>query len=107
MPCCAADTRDVVEAISATFMENLGFDEIKICCKSRPGMLLEAAGEHDITLQGSFMFGDRWRNIGAGKVARCTTIFIDRGYREQAPEKQGHVAGSLAEAAKWIVSLDE
>ena len=107
-------TLDVVEAINATLMKTLGLDEIKVCyepdaaCyKPRPGMLLEAAGVHDITLQQSFMVGDRWRDIGAGKAAGCTTIFIDRGYREQAPENPDHVAGSLADAADWIVSREE
>jgi D-glycero-D-manno-heptose 1,7-bisphosphate phosphatase len=66
-------TRDVVEAINAELMEKLAIDEIKTCfdsaapCyKPQPGMLLEAASDHDITLDRSFMVGDRWRDFGTG-----------------------------------------
>ena len=107
-------TRDVVEAINAELMGKLSLDEIKVCydstapCyKPKPGMLLEAAGAHDINLDRSYMVGDRWRDIGAGKAAGCTTIFIDEGYSEQAPENPDHVAGSVAEAADLILSNSE
>ena len=107
-------TRDVVEAVNAELLGKLAIDEIKICydsaqpCyKPKPGMLLEAAGEHDINLDQSTMVGDRWHDIGAGKAAGCMTIFIDEGYSEQAPENPDHVAGSLAEAADLILSNSE
>ncbi len=106
--------RDVVEAINAELMEKLAIDEIKTCydsaapCyKPKPGMLLEAAGEHDINLDRSYMVGDRWRDIGAGKAAGCTTVFIDKGYSEQAPENPDHVVRNLAEAADLIVVLED
>ncbi len=107
-------TRDVVEAINAELMGKLAIDEIKVCydsaapCyKPKPGMLLEAAGEHDINLDRSIMVGDRWRDIGAGKAAGCMTVFIDRGYSEQAPENPDHVVGSLPEAADLILLRNE
>ena len=31
-----------------------------------------------IQLARSFMVGDRWRDIGAGKAAGCTTILVNR-----------------------------
>ncbi|MDA1090701.1 MAG: HAD-IIIA family hydrolase [Proteobacteria bacterium] len=107
-------SRDVVEAINAELMETLAIDQIKTCfdstapCyKPEPGMLLEAAGEHDITLDRSYMVGDRWRDIGAGKAAGCQTIFIDKGYSEQAPDNPDRVVQSLAEAADLILSLTD
>ncbi|MBT3307309.1 MAG: HAD-IIIA family hydrolase [Alphaproteobacteria bacterium] len=107
-------TRDVVEAINAELMGTLGLDEIKTCYDSQascykpePGMLLEAASTHDITLEHSYMVGDRWRDIGAGKAAGCTTVFIDKGYAEQAPDSPDHVVRSLPEAADLILSTSE
>ncbi len=103
-------TQDVVEAINAELMEKLSLDEIKTCydsaapCyKPRPGMLLEAAQDHDINLGRSTMVGDRWRDIGAGKAAGCMTIFIDKGYSEQAPEDPDNVVQTLAQAADLIL----
>ncbi|NQV82802.1 MAG: HAD-IIIA family hydrolase [Rhodospirillales bacterium] len=107
-------TRDVVEAINAELMDTLAIDQIKVCydsgsdCyKPKPGMLLEAAHEHDITLHRSYMVGDRWRDIGAGKAAGCTTVFIDKGYSEQALDMPDHVVGSLPEAADLILLRNE
>ncbi len=107
-------TREVVEAINAELMGKLAIDEIKVCydstapCyKPKPGMLLEAAGEHDINLDRSTMVGDRWRDIGAGKAAGCMTVFIDREYSEQAPKNPDNVVGDIGEAADLILSTCE
>ncbi|MDA1090505.1 MAG: HAD-IIIA family hydrolase [Proteobacteria bacterium] len=106
-------TYDVVEAINAELMEKLDIDEIKTCfdtaapCyKPRPGMLLEAAGKHAIDLSGSYMVGDRWRDIGAGKAAGCFTVFIDCGYAEMLIDAPDATVGSVAEAADLILSLE-
>ena len=45
--------------------------------KPAPGMLLEAAAELDLDLEKSFMVGDRWRDIDAGKNANCKTVLIN------------------------------
>jgi D-glycero-D-manno-heptose 1,7-bisphosphate phosphatase len=107
-------SRNVIEAINGDLMEKLSLDEIMVCydssapCyKPKPGMLLEAAAEHDIDLKHSYMVGDRWRDIGAGKAAGCVTIFIDQGYFEQAPDRPDHVAQSLLEAADLILSIGD
>jgi D-glycero-D-manno-heptose 1,7-bisphosphate phosphatase len=44
--------------------------------KPAPGMILEAAAELDLDLEKSFMVGDRWRDIDAGKNANCKTVLI-------------------------------
>ncbi len=107
-------TREFVEAVNAELLDKLAIDEIKVCyvsaapCyKPKPGMLLEAAQEHDINLDRSTMIGDRWRDIGAGKAAGCMTIFIDMGYSEQAPENPDTVVQNLAEAADFILALED
>ncbi|NQV82688.1 MAG: HAD-IIIA family hydrolase [Rhodospirillales bacterium] len=106
-------TRDVVEAINAELMEKLDIDEIKTCFdtaasyyKPRPGMLLEAARDHDITLDQSYLIGDRWRDIGAGKAAGCMTVFIDCGYAETLIDAPDATVASVAEAADLILSLE-
>ena len=68
-------------------------------------MLLEAAKEWQIDLQRSFMVGDRWRDVAAGKAAGCQTFFIDYQYREQSAEKPDAIVTSLKEAAKLILQF--
>ncbi|MBI2770776.1 MAG: HAD family hydrolase [Burkholderiales bacterium] len=87
-------------------------DDIKVCfhvdadhcaCrKPKPGMLLEAAREHDIDLAASWMVGDRWRDIEAGQAAGCRTLFIDYGYAEKQPERPDGVVASLADVRDFI-----
>jgi len=107
-------TRDAVEGINRKLASTLPLDDIIVCyhadqddcsCrKPKPGMLLDAARKHGIDLSVSFLIGDRWRDIEAGKNAGCKTILIDGGYREkqssQAPDAR---VGSLREAASWII----
>jgi histidinol-phosphate phosphatase family protein len=51
-------------------------DEHCRCRKPNPGMLLDAADKHDIDLARSFMVGDWWRDIDAGKNAGCKTVLV-------------------------------
>ena len=102
--------RDVVDAIHQRLREQLPLDDIKVCyergdaCyKPAPGMLLDAARERDIDLGRSYMVGDRWRDVGAGKAAGCFTIFIDRGYRESLTATPDAVCAGLGEAAAIIL----
>ncbi len=44
--------------------------------KPKPGMLLAAAKEMNIDLSDSWMVGDDYRDIAAGKAASCRTILI-------------------------------
>lgn len=45
--------------------------------KPQPGMLLKAKDEYDIDLTASWMIGDSYRDIQAGKAAGCRTIMVD------------------------------
>ena len=47
------------------------------CRKPRPGLLLNAANENAIDLEGSWMIGDILNDIEAGNSAGCRTILID------------------------------
>jgi len=104
---------EVVEAMHRRLREELPLDDIKVCyeldgpsctCyKPKPGMLLEAAREHNIDLGRSYMVGDRWRDIGAGREAGCFTIFIDRGYSEPLTEAPDAHCADLSEATAIIL----
>jgi len=46
--------------------------------KPKPGMLLQAAREHDIDLAHSWMIGDAIRDVEAGARAGCRTVLLAR-----------------------------
>jgi len=108
-----AQRREVVEAMNSRLMYQLPLDEILVCyedgpdCprrKPNPGMLLEAAAKYGVNLADSFMVGDRWRDVEAGRRAGCRTVFVDYAYREKTPENPPDcVVDSLAAAADWIL----
>lgn len=105
--------REVVEAINDALRAQIPLDDIRVCyhddsdgcaCrKPRPGLLLRAAEDWGIDVANSFLVGDRWRDIEAGRRAGCTTIFIDYGYAEAQQSVPDCHVGSLAEAADWIL----
>ena len=73
------------------------------CRKPLPGMLLQAARDFDVNLAASYMIGDRWRDVEAGTRAGCKTVLIDYGYAEKVQSAPNHRAGSLREAAEWVL----
>jgi D-glycero-D-manno-heptose 1,7-bisphosphate phosphatase len=107
-------SRDVVEAIHAKLSSALPIDEFRVCyhadaegggCrKPQPGLILEAVRARGLDVGASVMVGDRWRDIEAGERAGCRTVFLDHGYAERRPRAPDLVAGSLAEAADWILT---
>ncbi len=107
-------SREVVEAMNDRLGAEMPIAAILVCyedgdhCprkKPNPGMLLEAAEAHAIDLPASYMVGDRWRDVEAGRRAGCRTVFIDRGYDEPRPDPPAdHDAADLTDAADWILS---
>jgi D-glycero-D-manno-heptose 1,7-bisphosphate phosphatase len=104
-------TREVVEEMHKRLSELC--DAVKVCyhtdadrceCrKPKPGMILEAARAWDVDPSQSFVVGDRWRDIAAGRAAGCYTLLIDRRYREREAEHPDAIVSSLEEAAKIIL----
>jgi D-glycero-D-manno-heptose 1,7-bisphosphate phosphatase len=76
------------------------------CRKPAPGMLLRAARDLDLDLATSYMIGDRWRDVGAGRAAGCRTILIDRGYTEPEREIPDFTVADVAEAARLILARE-
>jgi len=109
--------RENVEALNKSLVANLGVDEIFTCyhrdedacaCrKPKPGSLFDAARKYGLDLSACYMVGDRWRDIEAGRNAGCTTIWIDRGYRERTPEQQDFQTSSLTGAVQWILGRSQ
>jgi D-glycero-D-manno-heptose 1,7-bisphosphate phosphatase len=50
------------------------------CHKPATGMLDDAAARWGIDLAASFVIGDRWRDVDAGRAAGCYAILIERPY---------------------------
>jgi D-glycero-D-manno-heptose 1,7-bisphosphate phosphatase len=106
--------REVVEAINSRLLQQLPLREIRVCyeahdtcpCrKPNPGMLLDAAVRHAISLPASFMVGDRWRDVEAGRRAGCRTVLIRYDYDEPLPDPPADATvTSLVEAADWILA---
>lgn len=106
--------QEIVEGINNALRAQVPVDEIRVCyhdepdgcaCrKPKPGLLLQAERDWQIDLASSFMVGDRWMDIEAGRRAGCTTVLIDCGYAEAEQTMPDCRLQSLAEAAQWIIS---
>jgi D-sedoheptulose 7-phosphate isomerase len=106
--------KEVVEQMADRLRAELPLDEVLTCyhddndncdCrKPRPGLILDAAKRYQLDLHGSYIIGDRWRDIDAGANAGCKTIWIDHGYAERPPQsKPDATVKSLAQATDWIL----
>ena len=78
------------------------------CRKGRPGMLLQAAAEHNIDLRRSFMVGDKLADVEAGRAAGCRPILVLTGYGQSEVEKlpagEVPVVADLSAAADCILA---
>ena len=104
-----------VEAIHAQLASSLPVDDFFVCyhddddncdCrKPRPGLIHAAARKFDIDLSRSFLIGDRWRDVDAGKAAGVQVVLIDRGYGEHpSTAVPDVVVKNLREAASAIIT---
>ena len=106
--------REIVEAMNARVQQECRVDDVRVCyhteadrcaCrKPKPGLLVDAARDWSLDLRGSYMVGDRWRDIVAGHAAGCRTVLIDYNYAEQKAENPDIVVKSLEEASQRILS---
>ncbi len=107
-------TRQSVEEINDFLRSRLRLDDVRVCyhdepdgcdCrKPKPGLLLSAARDLNIDLTRSFLVGDRWKDIEAGRRAGCRTVLIDHGYAESRPLGMDFETDSLQSAVEWILA---
>ena len=106
--------RAVIEEMHHRLATALPVDAIEVCyhaptdncdCrKPKPGMLLRAAARDRVALATSFLLGDRWRDIEAGRRAGCRTILIGSGYGEAQKSRPDVAVATVGEAADWILA---
>ncbi|MBY0508145.1 MAG: HAD family hydrolase [Bryobacteraceae bacterium] len=106
-------TRARVDEMNAHLHQALALDAVYVCphddqdacaCrKPKPGLLTAAAADLGIDLAHSFLVGDRWRDIDAGRAAGVRTVWIDYGYAEPPARDPDCTVQSLRQAADWIV----
>lgn len=106
--------REAVEAMNQQLRQVCAVDDVRVCyhadadrceCrKPKPGLLVDAARDWDIDLRCSYMVGDRWRDVGAGRAAGCRTVLIEYNYDEPKAENPDIVVKSLWEASERILS---
>jgi D-glycero-D-manno-heptose 1,7-bisphosphate phosphatase len=93
----------LLDGIEVCFHAGASHGEPCDCRKPKPGMLLRAAAAHDIDLKGSFLVGDRWRDVDCAHAAGCRAVFIDHGYRETLREKPEFTVATFDEAVRTIL----
>jgi len=84
------------------------------CRKPRPGMLRKAASEWGLDLSKSWLVGDRWVDILAGKQVGCRTVLIEHSSswtatsagRPPADLVPTGVVDSVLKAALFIVDSE-
>ena len=79
------------------------------CRKPSPGLLLQAAREHGLQLQHSWMIGDILDDIEAGHRAGCRSMLINCGneteWRQGSLRIPDAIAANWHQAASMIASL--
>ena len=105
--------KSTIEAMNHQLMQWLPLDAIHVCyhddkdaCKCRkplPGLLLQTTSLFPVDFTHSWMVGDRWRDISAGKAAGCRTVFIDWNYSEKLRDQPDFTVASLKEAVEIIL----
>jgi D-glycero-D-manno-heptose 1,7-bisphosphate phosphatase len=104
-------TQSLLDLMTQQIRREISVDEIYICphddqqgclCrKPKPGMLFQAMWEWDINLKTSFLIGDTWKDMEAGRAAGCKTILLDAPYNQNI--RCDFRAKSLSEATDIIL----
>jgi D-glycero-D-manno-heptose 1,7-bisphosphate phosphatase len=76
------------------------------CRKPLPGLITHAMQELDIDRTASYLVGDRWRDMEAGRRAGCRTVFVAYDYDEPLPQCYDFRVSSLVEAAGIILRAE-
>jgi D-glycero-D-manno-heptose 1,7-bisphosphate phosphatase len=71
------------------------------CHKPALGMIEDAVARWDVDLATSYVIGDRWRDVDAGRAAGCYSILIERPY--SAASWADARVGTLTEAVDTVL----
>ncbi len=106
-------SQDTLDLMTQKMRFELPLDDVYICphddhhdcsCrKPKPGMLIQAAEKWRIDLRSSFLIGDTWKDIEAGKAAGCKAILLDAPYNQETGCDSR--VQSLREAVALITNL--
>ena len=80
------------------------------CHKPQPKLYLDAARDHDIDCENSYVVGDTVSDIEAGIAISAKTCFVQTGwasrYLPQHADRATHVGKDVLAVARWIVQDD-
>ncbi|HID37900.1 MAG TPA: D-glycero-beta-D-manno-heptose 1,7-bisphosphate 7-phosphatase [Calditrichaeota bacterium] len=85
------------------------------CRKPKTGMIQKATKAFKLDIGGSFMIGDRYKDVEFGRKADLRTIMVLTGYgkgeyryqKRQWKQMPDHICENLLEAAIWIKNITE
>lgn len=81
------------------------------CRKPKNGMFKMAEKSMNIDLKQSFIVGDRWSDIEAGRSVGCGTTLVKTGHGVQSLDNNtitcDHIANDLYDAVEHILSLND
>lgn len=109
--------RAVVDAINAEVKRVTGVEAIYTCfhddadrcdCrKPKPGLIVSACADFGLDASRSYIVGDRLKDVLAGQAAGCTTVFVDRRYKETPADVPADIlTRSLEEAVEVILQRE-
>lgn len=107
-------SEEQLEKMHEVISKELAVDDILVCphddsdrcsCrKPKPGMLIEAARRWAIKLSDSYIVGDTWKDVQAGKNVGCRTVLIKTSYNTQTDAD--FKTPNLASACEAIIEAD-
>jgi D,D-heptose 1,7-bisphosphate phosphatase len=81
------------------------------CRKPKPGMILDAAQKYSIDIQNSFVVGDKWSDIIAGRAAGSRTVLVLTGHgKDEYQDAMGSadfIASDLYDAVNRYILKDK
>ena len=102
----------VIEAMHEKLRSLIAIDDIVTCVhddadacdcrKPKPGMLTSSILRYGLDASRSYMVGDRWRDVTAGRLAGCTTILVGPDWESPMSDTPDLRARDLRGAADII-----